>query len=138
MPQFCHFASPKKIINKQQSQFALLFFRKFQSFYNFRNWKSGRMEAKKEDFFLTDKSKSVASVLPKSRKTLKWRPSSSKKLEGWKKKLKKTSFFLLLLPMTFLSWPFGHQLVGHVINHDTFQRGEKMSSFCQQKFFSWK
>ena len=57
------FRFDEKIINKQQSQFQgrledpplaylaqFAFFQKI-SFYNFRNWKSGQMEAKKEDFF---------------------------------------------------------------------------------------
>ena len=74
------FRFDEKIINKQQSQFALLFFKIFR-FTTFEIEKVDKWKPKKK-IFLTDKSKSVASVLPKSRKTLKWRPSSSKKLEG--------------------------------------------------------
>lgn len=57
------------------------FFENSSRFTTFEIEKVDEWKPKKK-IFLTDKSKSVASVLPKSRKTLKWRPSSSKKLEG--------------------------------------------------------
>ena len=105
MPQFCHFASPKKNHKQTTISVCFAFYQNSSRFTTFEIEKVDKWRPKKK-IFLTDKSKSVASVLPKSRKTLKWRPSSSKKLEGWKKNSRRLLFFPSLLPMTFLSWPF--------------------------------